>query len=142
MTIISRMLNWRQYAPRAASAALACLLALDVSHTVWALHDVSRVRPAAPVSQLTRAPEIDSTQIVNAHLFGAPVVAVAAVDSEHAPDTDLPLTLHGVVATDDPRAGYAILGAADNPTHLYRSGAAGLPSRRPKPGRRGRKIPK
>jgi len=118
------MLNWRQYAPRAASAALACLLALDVSHTVWALHDVSRVRPApTPVVEPTRAPEIDPAQIADAHLFGETAVAVAAVDPEHAPETDLPLTLHGVVATDDPRAGYAILGAADQPTHLYRSGA-------------------
>lgn len=116
------MINWRQYAPRAASAVLACLLAFDVSHTVWALHDVSRVRPAAPpVAEPTRSSEIDPTEIANAHLFGE--TAVAAVDPAHAPDTELPLTLHGVIATRDPHGGYAILGAADNPTHLYRTGA-------------------
>jgi type II secretory pathway component PulC len=118
------MLRWRPYAPLAASAVLTCLLAWDLSHTVWALHDISGVRPpAAPAAAPTRPPEVDVRQIVNGHLFGETVVAIAAVDPEHAPDTKLPLALKGVVATTDPHGGYAILGPAEGPTHLYRTGA-------------------
>jgi type II secretion system protein C len=116
---------WRRYAPRVATAALAGLMALDVAHTVWALRAASGVpQLSQPAAAPTPEPQVDAHQIVDAHLFGQSAAAVVAVDPEHAPDTDLPLTLSGTIATADPSGGFAILGAADKPSHMYRTGAA------------------
>jgi len=116
---------WRRYAPRVATVALAGLMALDVTHTVRELRAASGVpQLSQPVAVPKPEPQLDARQIVDAHLFGQSAVAVVAADPEHAPDTDLPLTLSGTIATADPFGGFAILGAADKPSHMYRTGAA------------------
>jgi len=116
--------KWRRYAPPAATIAIAGLLALDVSHTVWALHAASQVQaPSQPTALPTSEPSLDVHRILNAHLFGETVAPVVKVDPEHAPDTELALTLTGVVASRHPERGYAILGVTGEPTHLYRTGA-------------------
>src|SRR3954447_7933636 len=121
---LEKNFKWRQYAPPAASIAIAGLLALDVSHTVWALHAASRAQaPSPPMALPTPQPPLDVHRILSAHLFGETVAPVVKVDPEHAPDTGLALTLTGVVASRLPQSGYAILGATGEPTHLYRTGA-------------------
>jgi general secretion pathway protein C len=45
------------------------------------------------------------------------------MDPANAPETQLDLTLTGLVATADPKTGFAILRAADKPAHFYRAGA-------------------
>src|SRR4051812_43138064 len=121
---LEKNFKWRQYAPPAASIAIAGLLALDVSHTVWALHAASQAQGASlPVALPTPEPRVDVHRILNAHLFGEVAAQVVKVDPEHAPDTDLDLKLTGVVASRHPERGYAILGATGEPTHMYRTGA-------------------
>jgi len=117
--------NWRRRAPLIATLSLAGLMAVDVGHTVWDLRTRARAQPLPPtVVEPVRNAGIDPGPILQAHLFGESKTAAAAVDPAHAPDTQLALTLHGVIATDDPHSGYAILGAVDKPTHMYRIGAA------------------
>ena len=121
---LEKNFKWRRYAPPAATIAIAGLLALDVSHTVWALHAASQVQaPLRPIALPTREPPLDVHRILDAHLFGETVAPVAKVDPEHAPDTDLALKLTGVVASRHPERGYAILGVTGEPTHMYRTGA-------------------
>lgn len=116
--------NWRRRAPLIASLLLAGLTAADVAHIVWDLRTLARAQALPPiVVEPVRNAAIDPEQILQAHLFGESKTAVAAVDPAHAPETQLALTLHGVLATDDPHSGYAILGAVDKPTHMYRIGA-------------------
>ena len=117
--------DWRPHAPRLVTMALAFLMALDAAHTVWALHGIALAQvPLRPLVIQPPRSAFDTPLIVQAHLFGEPVVAVAQVDPANAPETQLDLTLSGVLATDNPNAGYAILGAADKPTHMYRIGAS------------------
>jgi general secretion pathway protein C len=116
--------NWRPHAPRLTTIALAFLMTIDAAHTVWALHGIVRAQvPPRPLALQPRELAFDTPSILQAHLFGETVVAVAQVDPANAPDTQLALTLSGVLATDNPNAGYAILGAADKPAHMYRIGA-------------------
>jgi general secretion pathway protein C len=120
---LEKNFKWHRYAPPAASLAIAGLLAFDVSHTVWALHAASRAQaPSQPLALPTPQPPPDVHRILDAHLFGETPAPVVKVDPEHAPDTDLALTLTGVVASRHPERGYAILGATGAPTHLYRTG--------------------
>jgi general secretion pathway protein C len=117
--------DWRPHAPRLVTMALVFLMALDAAHTVWALHGIALAQvPLRPLVIQPPRSAFDTPLIVQAHLFGEPVVAVAQVDPANAPETQLDLTLSGVLATDNPNAGYAILGAADKPTHMYRIGAS------------------
>jgi general secretion pathway protein C len=120
--MIARM--WRRYAPPAMTCVIVGLMALDVTHTVWALRAAANVQgPSRPVAVPTPEPPIDVDRILNAHLFGETAAPVVKIDPEHAPDTSLALSLTGVVASRDPDHGYAILGATGEPTHMYRTGA-------------------
>lgn len=51
---------------------------------------------------------VDLMALANSHLFGQP--QVAAADASAAPQTSMPLVLAGVLAADDPSAGFAIVG--------------------------------
>jgi general secretion pathway protein C len=57
--------------------------------------------PAAP---------LDVASLVNAHLFGNPVVTNNNGDGANAPPSSMPLVLAGVLATADPKQGMAIIG--------------------------------
>jgi general secretion pathway protein C len=116
--------DWRRHAPRLATGLLGSLIALDASHTVWAVRVLSRVpKPPPPVAVPQRDRGYDIDQVVQAHLFGEPARAPVQMDAANAPETQLDLTLTGVVATADPKTGFAILRAADKPAHFYRVGA-------------------
>ena len=117
--------NWRRQAPLIVTVSVACLLVIDVTRSVHAVRAISRVEPLPPPATVA-APDagVDVGQITQAHLFGQPKVALVAVDPGGAPETQLALLLSGIIATADPKAGFAILGAADKPAHLYETGAA------------------
>ncbi|MCP5328729.1 MAG: type II secretion system protein GspC [Steroidobacteraceae bacterium] len=61
----------------------------------------------APISGPARR-SVDLLAIANAHLFGK--VETPADDAANAPQTSMPLVLAGLLAADDPAAGFAIVG--------------------------------
>ena len=61
--------------------------------------------PSAPP-----APPLDIGGLVNAHLFGNAVVQNTGGDGANAPPSSMPLVLAGVLATEDPKEGMAIIG--------------------------------
>jgi general secretion pathway protein C len=65
-------------------------------------------------------PALQLATIVNAHLFGA-APSASGVD---APNTNMPLTLAGVIADPDPSKGVAIIGENAAAGKLYSVGAA------------------
>ena len=56
------------------------------------------------------APPLDIGGLVNAHLFGNAVVQNTSGDGANAPPSSMPLVLAGVLATEDPKEGMAIIG--------------------------------
>ncbi len=80
------------------------------------------VSGAAPGAQ-RRSSGNNIARITDGHLFGnAP--APAAQDSLHnAPDAGGAFLLSGVIASRDPKTGYAIVGRTGRPTRLYHAGA-------------------
>ena len=67
-----------------------------------------------------RRPDLNS--ILNAHLFGEP--AVSASDAANAPRTSLALVLAGVIASEDPAKGYAIVGETAATARMHAVGGA------------------
>ncbi len=117
--------NWRPHAPRVVTGLLGILMAADAAHTAWSLHVIFQKQiPLQPLTIPKRDPAFDANLVAQAHLFGEPVVVAPPVDPANAPETQLALSLSGVIASKDPNKGYAILGAADKPAHLYRIGAS------------------
>src|SRR5262245_17570743 len=96
-------------APQVVTFVLALLLAAQLAFIVVAM--TGRSRQAAPPAQAMGAPvpQLDIGGLVNAHLFGN-AAAPAASDAANAPQTSMPLILAGVLATDDPKQGMAIIG--------------------------------
>jgi general secretion pathway protein C len=95
-------------APQVATFILALALAAQLAFIVVAMTSPSRqALPAgaagAPVAQL------DIGGLVNAHLFGN-AAAPPSADAANAPPSSMPLVLAGVLATDDPKQGMAIIG--------------------------------
>jgi general secretion pathway protein C len=96
-------------APQVATFVLALALAAQLAFIVVAM--TSRSRQAAPPSGAAGAPvaQLDIGGLVNAHLFGN-AAAPASGDAANAPPSSMPLVLAGVLATDDPKQGMAIIG--------------------------------
>ena len=116
--------DWRRHAPRIATGLIAVLIVLDASRTVRAVRVMAREpKPLPPVAVPQRDRGYDIGQVVQAHLFGELPQAAVQMDAANAPDTQLDLTLTGIVATADPKTGFAILRATDKPAHFYRVGA-------------------
>jgi general secretion pathway protein C len=69
----------------------------------------SRQSAPPPVSSGAPVAQLDIGGLVNAHLFGN-AAAQASGDAANAPPSSMPLVLAGVLATDDPKLGMAIIG--------------------------------
>jgi general secretion pathway protein C len=65
---------------------------------------------------------VDLMAIANAHLFGQ--AAVAAGDAANAPQTSMPLVLAGLLASDNPETGYAIVGESAAAAKLHAVGSS------------------
>ena len=103
---------WLARAPQVVTFLLALALAAQIAMILVGLAG-GKQRTAAPAVVLPGASAsvaIDVASIVNAHLFGQAATPSASGDAANAPSTTMALVLAGVLAADDPREGYAILG--------------------------------
>ena len=96
-------------APQVATFVLALALAAQLAFIVVAMTSRSRQAAPPPVNTGAPVPQLDIGGLVNAHLFGN-AAAQASGDAANAPQSSMPLVLAGVLATDDPKLGMAIIG--------------------------------
>ena len=106
--------DWRSHAlaraPQVVTFILALALAAQLALIVVGM--TSRSRQTAPPPAATAPPvsQLDIGGLVNAHLFGNAVVQNANGDGANAPPSSMPLVLAGLLATEDPKEGMAIIG--------------------------------
>jgi general secretion pathway protein C len=105
--------DWRSAAlgraPQVVTVILALALAAQLALIVVNLSSRSRQTAPPPAVAAPVAPPVDIAALVNAHLFGNAAVQ-ASGDAANAPPSSMPLVLAGVLATDDPQQGMAIIG--------------------------------
>jgi general secretion pathway protein C len=96
-------------APQVVTFVLALALAAQLAFIVVAMTSRSRQAPPPALAPLAPPPQLDIGGLVNAHLFGDAAVQ-ASGDAANAPPSTMPLVLAGVLATEDPKEGMAIIG--------------------------------
>ena len=105
--------DWRSSllarAPQVLTFVLALALAAQLAFIVVAMTSRSRQAVAPPPAAMPPPPQLDIGGLVNAHLFGNAAVQ-ASGDAANAPPSSMPLVLAGVLATEDPKEGMAIIG--------------------------------
>jgi general secretion pathway protein C len=95
-------------APQVATFVLALAVAAQLALIVVGLTGRKRQAPPPPVA-VAPVPPLDIGTLINAHLFGN-AAAQATGDAANAPPSSMPLVLAGVLATEDPKEGMAIIG--------------------------------
>lgn len=112
-------------------AALAALVLLAALRLAWTLVDFTRdPLPAAgprSVESLLADQAAQPVSIAQWRLFGNLAAAADARAALGAPDTDLKLTVLGVIAAEDPKAGLAILRSDQAGERRYAVGDEVLP---------------
>jgi general secretion pathway protein C len=98
----------RARAPQVVTFILALALAAQLALIVVGLGSRSR-QTAPPAMAAAPPPALDISGLVNAHLFGNAAVQTSG-DPANAPPSTMPLVLAGVLATEDPKEGMAIIG--------------------------------
>jgi general secretion pathway protein C len=105
--------DWRSLAlaraPQVLTFILALAIAAQLALIVVGLAGRSRQSAPPAVAAQPPAPPLDVAALVNAHLFGNAAVQASA-DATNAPPSTMPLVLVGLLATDDPKQGMAIIG--------------------------------
>jgi general secretion pathway protein C len=105
--------DWRSSllarAPQVLTFVFALALAAQLAFIVVAMTSRSRQAAPPPLAALPPPPQLDIGGLVNAHLFGDAAVQ-ASGDAANAPPSSMPLVLAGVLATEDPKEGMAIIG--------------------------------
>jgi general secretion pathway protein C len=96
-------------APQVVTFVLALALAAQLAFIVVAMTSRSRQAAPPPMAAVAPAPQLDIGGLVNAHLFGNAAVQ-ASGDAANAPPSSMPLVVAGLLATDDPKLGMAIIG--------------------------------
>ena len=118
--------DWRSAAlaraPQVVTFVLALALAAQLALIVVNLSGRSRQTPPPPPAALQSTPPLDISGLVNAHLFGNAAVQ-ASGDAANAPPSSMPLVLAGVLATDDPKEGMAIIGESAQAAKVVSVGA-------------------
>jgi len=106
--------EWRSMAlaraPQIVTFILALALAAQLALIVVGLSSRSRQTTPPTGASGPAAPPLDIGGLVNAHLFGNAVVQNAGGDAANAPPSSMPLVLAGVLATENPKEGMAIIG--------------------------------
>jgi general secretion pathway protein C len=106
--------DWRSTAlaraPQAVTFILALALAAQLALIVVGLSSRGRQSAPPPVAAAPPVQPLDIGGLVNAHLFGNAAVQAASGDASNAPATSMPLVLAGVLASDNPKEGMAIIG--------------------------------
>ena len=106
--------GWRSNAlaraPQVVTFLLALALAAQLALIVVGITSRSRQTAPPPVAAAPPLAELDIGGLVNSHLFGNAVVQNTNGDGANAPPSSMPLVLAGLLATDDPKEGMAIIG--------------------------------
>lgn len=106
--------DWRSgviaRAPQIVTFILALALAAQLAFIVVGMSGRSRQTAPPPVVAAPVTPPLNIGALVNAHLFGQAVVQSNGGDGANAPPSSMPLVLAGVLATEDPKLGMAIIG--------------------------------
>jgi general secretion pathway protein C len=107
------------------SLLLAALIVLDLGRTAWAMHRGAVHAVETSSETIARPPPprngVDVERIVTAHLFGIAAKPAASLDAANPQPARADLLLTGTIATDDPKHGFAIIGA-DGPVKVYAVG--------------------
>ncbi len=105
--------DWRSAllarAPQILTVVFALALAAQLALIVVGLSGGRRQAAPPPAAAIAPAPPLDIGSLVSAHLFGSAAVQ-ASGDAANAPVSSAPLVLAGLLATDDPQQGMAIIG--------------------------------
>lgn len=105
--------GWRSLAlaraPQILTFILALAIAAQLALIVVSFTGRSRQTPPPLVDAQPPPAPLDVATLVNAHLFGNAAVQ-ASGDATNAPPSSMPLVLVGLLATDDPKQGMAIIG--------------------------------
>jgi general secretion pathway protein C len=109
--------------PLAVSAVLAALVGLQIAVRLADLYGAAERPPAASAAGSVQpaAARWDLQSLLDAHLFGE--ASSATVDGSQAPATSLALVLSGIIASDDPRQGYAIVGESAATARMHAVGS-------------------
>jgi general secretion pathway protein C len=106
--------DWRSKAiaraPQIVTFILALALAAQLAFIVVGMSGRSRQTAPPPAVAPPVTPPLDIGALVNAHLFGTATVQANGGDGANAPPSSMPLVLAGVLATEDPKLGMAIIG--------------------------------
>jgi len=106
--------DWRSKAlaraPQVVTFILALALAAQLALIVVSITSRSRQTAPPPVAAAPSLAQLDIGGLVNSHLFGNAVVQNTNGDGANAPPSSMPLVLAGLLATDDPKEGMAIIG--------------------------------
>ena len=109
-------------APMLLTVLLVIVLAAQLASLLWRVLGSSNAgAKAPPPADVSAAPAVDLSSIVNAHLFG---VASMTGDPNAAPATSANLALAGTLAGLDPGHGWAIIGASAQAARVYATGAS------------------
>jgi general secretion pathway protein C len=119
--------------PQAVSAILVIAIAWQLVQLTWLLLErgssqqavVSLPAVAAPVAPRQG---IDIQTIIAAHLFGVPQAETKP--SEDAPQTQMNLVLSAVIASNDPKKGWAVIGESAQAAKVFTVGATVRPGTR------------
>lgn len=114
--------------PEVAAAILAVAVAIQagtLATDIFGAGDLPPIDAAAagyspPAAGAARR-SIDAMSMASAHLFGH--AELAASDAANAPRTSMPLVLAGLLAANDPEAGYAIVGESAAAAKLHAVGS-------------------
>ncbi len=116
-------------APEVVAAVLAVAVAVQagtLGTDFFGAGDIAPIDAAAagyspPTGGSGARRPVDLMAIANAHLFGQ--AEIAAGDAANAPRTSMPLVLAGLLAADDPEAGFAIVGESAAAAKLHGVGS-------------------
>jgi general secretion pathway protein C len=119
--------NLQSRAPRIAVWVLALAIGVQAAIIVTNFAGTSSApsipMAQAPVPVAQSAPRANVAAIANSHIFGAAAPpAQPQPDAANAPQTSMPLVLTGIIADDDPRTGFAILGESAAAAKVYAVG--------------------
>ncbi len=109
----------RRYVPRCVAGLFACLIALDAVHSIREVHRLKSAAALQGSAVALRKQSLDVRPLLNAHLFG---VSGHDVRARGDGPQRMDWVLTGVVATENPQDGYAILGGKDKSGRLYHTG--------------------
>ena len=117
--------HWRallsRRGPHLAAGVLALVLAAQAALLVTNMAGVGTPASGMGVALRSHGHTLDVAALIDSHLFGRAPASSTALGT-HAPRTDLPLVLTGVIADRNPHAGMAILGPSAGAAKVYEVG--------------------